>query len=108
MVGCEQPLDRVFRPIRVDDADVRVPSGSSVELGKDSEEVRQHDAVHATVADDEDGLAWALAGEAIDRAEGAREDLIERLAARPNNETVVAPVRQAARLIERLDRKSVV
>src|SRR5256885_17020728 len=101
MVRREQPLDRVFLPIGVDDADVRVPTGSSVELGQDPEEMRQHDAVHAAVAHDEDGFAWAFAGEAIDRAEGAREDLIERLAAWPNDETVVAPVRQAACLIGR-------
>src|SRR6266571_9299611 len=52
------------------------------------------------MADDEDRLAWALAREPIDRAERAREDLIERLPTRPRNEAVVVPVRQTARLIE--------
>src|SRR5438067_7622830 len=96
VVRCEQPLDGVRFSVGVNDADVRVPTGGPVELGKDPEEIRQQDAVHAPVADDEDRLARAFPDEAIDRAERARQDLIERLAARPNNETVVAPVRQAA------------
>src|SRR5438552_19047155 len=53
------------------------------------------------MADDENGLAWALAREPLDRAERSRQDLIERLAAGPGVETVVAPVRQTARLVER-------
>ena len=93
MVRREEPLDGVHLPVGVHDADVRVPSGASIELGKDPEEVRQQDAVHAAVADDEDGLSGALAGEAIDHAERPREDLIERLSARPRDETVVVPVR---------------
>src|SRR5438128_11401272 len=53
------------------------------------------------MADDEDRFARALSCEAVDRAERAREDLIERLPTRPRHKTVVAPVRQTARLVER-------
>src|SRR5438552_2181980 len=53
------------------------------------------------MADDEDRLARALSCEAVDRAERARQDLIERLAAWPGDETVVAPVRETAGLVER-------
>src|SRR6266566_1441470 len=53
------------------------------------------------MADDEDRLARALSCEAVNRAERAREDLIERLAAGPGDETVVAPVRETAGFVER-------
>src|SRR5436190_5322892 len=102
MVRREKPLNGVFLSIGVDHADIRVPARAPVELRKDPEEVREEDPVHAAVADDEDRLARALAGKAIDGAERAREDLIERLPTRPRDKTVVVPARQAARLIERL------
>src|SRR5438477_8428941 len=102
MINREEALDLVGLSVGVDDTDVRVPTGGPVELGKDPEEMRQQYAVHTAVAHDEDGLARAFADEAIDRAKRARQDLIERLATRPRDKTIVVPVRQAARLIERL------
>src|SRR5438309_6971266 len=53
------------------------------------------------MADDEDRLARALSREPVDRAERPRQDLIEGLAARPGDETVVAPIRETAGLVER-------
>src|SRR2546428_190119 len=102
MIRCEKALDGVILSVGVDHADIRVPARGPVEIRKDPEEMRQEDPVHAAVADDEDRLARALAGEAIDGAERPREDFIERLPTRPRDKTVVAPARQAARLIERL------
>src|SRR5438093_11443353 len=93
VVRCEEPLDGVFLSVGVDHADIRVPARAPVELRKDPEKVRQKNAVHAAVADDEDRLARALAGEAIDGAERPREDFIERLPTRPRDKTVVAPAR---------------
>src|SRR5438128_1558199 len=46
-------------------------------------------------------LPGALARQPLDRAKRARQDLIERLAARPGDEAVVAPVRETASLVER-------
>src|SRR5258706_4631742 len=100
----EETLDGVRVSIGMDDADVRVSAGASIELGKDSEKMRQEDAIHAAVADDEDGLAGALARETIDRTQRARQGLIERLPTWPRDETVVVPVCEAARLVEGLPR----
>src|SRR5207249_1461338 len=101
VVAGEESLDDVGLSVGVHDADVRVPAGASVELRKDPEKMREHDPIHTAVADDEDRLAWALARQPIDRAKRARQDLIERLATRPGEEAVVAPVRETASLVER-------
>src|SRR6266851_2418073 len=81
-------------------ADIRVLAWGSVELRKYPEEVRQQNAVHPAMADDEDRLARGLAREAIDRAEGAREYLLERLPARPRDEAVLAPPGQRGGLVK--------
>src|SRR5688500_12388225 len=100
VVRGEETLDGVRCAVGMHNADARVPRRATVELREQPEEVRQEDAIHSPVADDKDRLAWILAREALDRAEGAREDLIERLTTRPCDEAVVVPVRQASRLIE--------
>src|SRR5438309_8148495 len=102
MVRGEEPLDRVGLPVGVDHADVRVSSGRSIKPRKDSLEMREQDAIHAAVADDEDGLAGALAREALDRAQCACDDLVERLPTRPRDEAIVVPVRHTHGLIEGL------
>src|SRR4051812_38212233 len=62
----EESLHGVGFPVGVDDADVRVSSGTAIELRQYPKEVRQQDAIHAPVADDQNGLARALADEAVD------------------------------------------
>src|SRR6266511_5200275 len=100
MISGEEPLDPMRLAVGVHDADVRVSTGGSVELRKFSQEVRQKNPVHPAVAHHEDRLAGALAGQSLDRAEGARQNLVERLPAGPRNEAVVIPPGHTGCLVE--------
>src|SRR5437879_3484854 len=98
----EEPFDSVSLSVGVHDADVRVPARRPVQPRKDAEEMRKQDSVHATVTDDQDRLARALAGEALDRAKRPRKNPFERFTAGPRDEAVVVPARQALGLVEGL------
>src|SRR5712692_10022819 len=97
----EQSLDAVRLPVGHDDAHVRVRRGAAVQLRQDTEEVAHEDPRDAAVANDQHGLPGVPRRDAIDRAQRALDDLVERLAAGPGDEAVIAPVRQTAYLIER-------
>src|ERR1700716_3902649 len=102
VLGGEESFDSVSLSVGVHDADIRVPAWRPVQPRKDAEEMRKQDPVHATVADDQDRLARALAGEALDRAKRPRKHLFERFTAGPGDEAVVVPARQALGLVEGL------
>ena len=100
MVRGKEPLDGVLVPVGMDHADVRVPAWCAVELRKYPEKMREQDAVHAAVADDEDRLARTLACETRDGAQRAPQDLIEGLPTGPRDEPVLIPSGESSGFVE--------